>query len=123
MSDLAKVIITKMIEESDVENIRHNLRARTWWNITSNVCETTGHLLIGISAGVAFAAGVWNLQYLSYIAGATNLASMSLIKFSSYAVAESKERTQETNTILTSMKLGSIPDITFDKPSDNPQDI
>ena len=82
--------------------------------IAGDVCETIGKIMIAISAVVAFAAGIWNLNYLSFIAGSLNVAGSSLFILASYLMKESSDQTQELNRILTSLNIANVVDISQD---------
>jgi hypothetical protein len=106
--------IIKMVNAMYVDDMKTTLFCRCCCKNAADVTETLGHILIAAGAIVSFAAGVWDLSYLSYISGGISVASMSLLKFSSYSMKESKERTMQVNKLLTSLGLKEIPDITFD---------
>jgi hypothetical protein len=111
MAQYTKDDFVKLINETNYSTTKWGLCGRFCYKITANVCETIGHILIGVAAVIAFAAGSFNLSYLSFLSGATSVISVSLLKFASFAMAESKEQTDTVNKILTSLNNESVVDI------------
>lgn len=118
MDDESKNKITKLINDRYLLDIESGLTGRTCYKVAGDACETTGHILVGAAALVAFASGTWNINYLSYIAGSISILSVSLLKLSSYFQRESRERTDMLNLILSKLKIDNIVDISFDSSND-----
>ena len=83
-----------------------------------DLCESIANILSGISTILAFSAGFFGNEILSFVAGCCGTCSLVFLHFSSYAMRESKERTQQVNIILTKLGLDKIPDISIDSSSD-----
>ena len=114
MDENLKNEISKIINEQYASDIKLSLFGRSCCKYTGDITETLAHLLMGFSSLTAFAAGSWpNYTYLSFIAGSLGVTSLVLLKFSSYAMSESKERTLIANKILDKLKLEQIVDISF----------
>lgn len=109
---VSKEEVAKLINERYIDDVRVGLRTRNCYKITGDICETLAQIFICIGSVVSFSAGIWNYNYLSYIAGAFGVFSISLHRFSIYAHGESRERTDETNRILVAIGVGKIVDIT-----------
>jgi len=108
---VSKEQVIKLINEIYVDDVKIGLRTRNCYKITGDVCETLAQIFICVGSVISFSAGIWNYNYLSYVAGAFGVFSISLHRFSIYAHGESRERTDETNRILVSIGFGKIVDI------------
>lgn len=111
ITTVSKEEVTKLINERYVDDVRVGLRTRNCYKITGDVCETLAQIFICVGSVISFSAGIWNYNYLSYVAGAFGVFSISLHRFSIYAHDESRERTDETNRILVAIGVGKIVDI------------
>lgn len=111
ITTVSKEEVTKLINERYIDDVRVGLRTRNCYKITGDICETLAQIFICVGSVVSFSAGIWNYNYLSYIAGAFGVLSISLHRFSIYAHGESRERTDETNRILVAIGVGKIVDI------------
>jgi hypothetical protein len=109
-----KASIGKLIDESNYSDVKMGLVGRSCFKVTADICETIGHLLVGVAAVISFAAGSFNLSYLSFVAGAVSVIAVSLLKFSSFAMAESKSQTTEINKILATLSMSPVVDISSD---------
>jgi len=112
-----KNIIVKLVNESNVRDIKNGLRCKYGCKCTADITEVIGQLFIGAAAIISFSAPSFNIDYLSYIAGVCGVIGIVLLKFSSYTMKESKERTDQVNRILTANDIMNIPDITIDSAS------
>lgn len=97
--------IVNLVNDQNVSDVKLALISTKCWDITGDTCETIGHIAIGISACISFGAGIWELDALSYTAGAINIGSMALIKFAQYANNQSKDRATFVNNALTELKI------------------
>lgn len=97
--------IINLVNDQNVSDVKLALISTKCWDITGDTCETIGHIAIGISACISFAAGIWGFEALSYTSGAINIASMALIKFAQYADTQSKDRATFVNSALTELKI------------------
>lgn len=95
------------IIETDIEKL---IKSRNMWKSTSNICETTGQVLLVGSTILTFASSVYkNITLLSFVAGCTNVSAISLLKFSTYAANESIERSKSLNDLLVRCKIEPLP--------------
>jgi hypothetical protein len=85
------------------------IRARKHWNRIANATEAAGNALVLGSTVSAFAAGVYGGQNLAFAAGCLNTISLSLLKFSTYAGRESRERHDLLNANLARLNIEPIP--------------
>lgn len=105
-------IMTELIEPSYYDEIKSSMYGRKCWKTTGDVFETLGKVLTGIAAIFAFAAGSFNIGYLSFIAGCINAIGLIFMGFASYSSKESRERTEQVNKILRDLDMKSIVDTT-----------
>ena len=108
--DLRHDVEEHIINPDISEEIKSLLKSRNRWKKISNVTETFGHFLILSSTILAFASGVYKCNdSLSFAAGCVNAASISFLRFSSYAFNESNERTTSLNTLLARINVAPLP--------------
>ena len=106
-TDLKNKIQEELIEKTYYNDIKWNLRSRSIWKGVGDATEALSQILTGAATILAFAAGFFNYAMLSFIAGCLGTGALVFLKFSSYSMKESKERTEEVNQIL--IKLGMAP--------------
>jgi hypothetical protein len=118
-NELAYKIRKELVEPAYYEDAKTTISGRSLWRKIGNYSEAIGKILHGIAAILAFSAGVFGLNYLSYIAGCISTFSLLLTQFSSYSMKESSERTAEYNRL--SAELGSLQliDIAIDSAVEN----
>jgi len=121
MDDARKQQIIDMINDRYFEDIELGLMGRSGWKTTSDISETLGFVFLGISTMISFSAGFFNIMVLSFVAGCVGICSASLFKFASYAMAQSKERTDEINKILVKIGIDKVVDISTNHLTDNPR--
>lgn len=119
--EMISKIRTDLIEPSYYDDIKYNIHSKSRWQCIGDVTETISHVFIGFGTILAFAAGFFNISYLSFLAGSCTTAAMIFIKFSSYAMKESKERIGQVNLLIEQLGFNDIPDIVVD--SNNDDDI
>jgi len=107
--DIIKLIATNYL--SDVENM---IDGRSRWKRIGDVTETVSKVSTGLTSILAFAAGFFGYTVLSFIAGCFGTISLVLLQFSSYAMNESKEYTNEVNRILSQLGIEEVVDIASD---------
>ncbi|XWV25557.1 hypothetical protein QJ856_gp0197 [Tupanvirus deep ocean] len=112
--DLVNKIRTELVEKTYFDDVKYNIKSKSRWKITGDVTEALSHILTGVAAVLAFAAGFFDYKELSFVAGCLGTISIVLLQFSSYATKESKERTQQVNRILDRLGIDEIADITID---------
>lgn len=118
-TNLTNKIRKELVEVTYYDDIKYNIHSRSRWKIIGDTTEAIAHIFTGITAILAFAAGFFNFAMFSFIAGCLGTASLVLLQFSSYAMKESKERTEQVNRMLTSLGIDRIVDITIDSTSEN----
>lgn len=120
-STVKNKIKTELIDPSYYDDIKYNLEGRSNMKVIGDYTEIFSRILAGISSVVAFAAGFFGYNYISFIAGALNVLSLVLIIFSENAMKESKERNDVVNRLLTQLGLDKVVNIAVepDKNLDN----
>ena len=111
---LRQQIIRDHIVPAYKSDVKESLTWRSKWKTISDYVEGFAYFLIGISGLFSFAASAYPLPDLSFVAGCCIVVAGSLKGFSTYAKAESKERTIQTNKILDSLGIDNIPDINIE---------
>lgn len=102
----------KLIDEAYYRDLKYNLTSKSRWKFIGDVSETLSQICVGTSSVLAFASGFFeDIDILAFVAGTVGVGSLVLLQFSSYAMKESSERTQQVNVILTKLGLETIPDI------------
>ncbi len=107
-------IRNELVEQSIYRDVKYNINGKSRLKFIADLTETLAHIIIVIGSILAFASGSFNIFYLSFVAGSCNVISVSLLRFSSYAMRESRERTVQVNMILRKIGIGTIPDIAID---------
>jgi hypothetical protein len=115
MDSVTKQHIVEKINDQYYRDIELGLIGRSGWKTTGDVSETLGYIFLGISTMVSFSAGFFDIRMLSFVAGCVGIFSSLLFKFALYAMAQSKERTDEVNKILMKIGIEKIVDISPDQ--------
>ena len=118
-SEFVQRIKTELVEKSYFNDIKYNIRSRSRWKIMGDVCEVLAYLCMGLAGIFAFAAGFFGQRILSFVAGCLSIAAPLFLKFSSRAMAESTERTNQVNCLLKALDIDTIPDIVIDSANNN----
>lgn len=104
----------ELVEKNYYDDVKSNLASKSRWKTIGDLSEAFSHILTGISAVLAFAAGFFDHKILSFVAGCLATGSLVLLQFSSYSMKESKERTDQVNKILDKLGIEEIANITVD---------
>ena len=107
-------IINDIIAPSFYDDVKGTISARKKWRSASNKIETLSKILAGSSTIVAFASGVYQYQYLSFIAGCLGTIGIVAQQFATYASKESQERTEQANKILKTLNINQLDDLVED---------
>ncbi len=111
-TNLAEKIKKELVDTNYYDDVKYNIRSKSRWKVVSDVSEALSHLFTGIATILAFAAGFFNFALLSFIAGCFGTISLVLLRFSSYAAKESRERTKQVNMLLDGLGIRELTDIT-----------
>lgn len=114
--ELHTMIEEQVINPNMTDEIKSLLRSRNKWRRVSNISETSGQLLMLGSTMLAFASGVYKCNdSLSFAAGCVNVASISMLKFATYASNESIERNKLLNELLVRCNVIPMPTPTIEQ--------
>jgi hypothetical protein len=113
-------IKTDLINPTYFSDIKTNLQGRTFWKTTGEITDAFSKIFTGVAAIIAFAAGFFGYTVLAFIAGCFSTASLVLNHFSSYAMVQSKQHTDEVNEELSKLGLDNIVNIAPDPVSSAP---
>jgi len=104
-------IISKLIEPNYYDDVRCTLSARRWWRIIGHVFETTSKVAIAGSGILSFSSGFYGDKRLALFAGVTSTLSLALAQLGLYCFKQSKNNTDELNTILQKIKIETVPNL------------
>jgi hypothetical protein len=110
-SDLINRIQTNLIDPNYYNDVDYNINGRSRWKMISDISGTVSQICTGVATILAFAAGYFNSNVLSFLAGCFGTVALVLIRFSSYAMQESSDRTIQTNILLQDLGISKIVDI------------
>lgn len=95
--------------------VKSFVRWRDIWKRFGDSCEAISKGLTGVSAVLAFASSAIRdtrtADILSFTSGSIGTIGLVLLTYSNYAIKESRERTQELNTLLDRLGVTPLPDI------------
>jgi hypothetical protein len=104
----------ELIEPSYYKDIDCHLWAKRVWKHVGDMCETVSKITAAVGAAFAFAAGVFDKTWIAFVAGCLSTGAILLQQFSSYALRESRERTDQVNILLAELQLRKLPIIIMD---------
>lgn len=108
--ELHSTVEEEIINPDIHQEINSLLKSRNKWKRISNITETLGNIFILSSTMLSFASGVYSdNKSLSFVAGCSNVMSISLLKFSSYSSSESTERSKLLNDLLARCNVMPMP--------------
>lgn len=103
--------IESLVSYSYTRDVSDTVHGRIAWRRWSNVAEAASKVLTGASTVLAFAAGVYSSDGLSFAAGSLGTIGLVCMTLSSYAARESRERTDQLNAVLGHVGVGAVPDL------------
>ena len=95
-------------EEHLKRDILDASKASYFWRKVGNGSEAAAKVLVVTQGLLSFGAATFNLPLLSFASGGMTVLAVGLYGFSTYIMAENKQRTEQMNILL---KV-SAPDIT-----------
>lgn len=114
LEDLATRIQKELVETNLYDDVKYNIKSKSQWKVIADAFEALAYICMAVSAIIAFAAGYFDMKVLSFISGGVGVLAFVVGRFSIYAMKESKERTDQVNTLLTKIGIDKIPDITVE---------
>lgn len=108
----------ELVDVNYYDDVSYNIRSKSRWKFIGDACEALSKLVMGSSTILSFAAGSYDYQTLSFIAGSLGVGALVLGGLSSYAMRESRERTDQVNKLLENLGISKIPDIVIDSAGD-----
>lgn len=114
IDDDTKEKILNLIQETYYNDIEHNLESRKGYKCTADVVKILAQISLFAATIVSFVSGYFTPNILAFVGGGLGTLSLSLLRFSSYSMKESKKRTEIINTILKSLGMKEIVDIAID---------
>lgn len=115
-NDLRTKIQVELIEKSYYSDIEYNLNSKSRWKFIGDLTEALAQILLLVATILSFASGTFDNKILAFVSGAVGVGSIVFLRFSSYAMKESQERTEQVNRILEQLGINKIPDIIQNMP-------
>jgi hypothetical protein len=113
--DAFKHACLKIIKPSLLKDVKEMTHGRAAWRRASVVSETLGKLSSASATVLAFASAAdladSTSHILGFVSGSLGTISMVLILFANFSRAQSIERSDALNLILTKAELDPIPEI------------
>jgi len=103
----------------DINEISEFIKGRTQWRTIGLTFETISKIFMGAGSILSFAAGVYVNTNYSFIAGSVSTLSVVSLQFATFCYKESKQSTDDLNTLLRKLKLDTIPELNVSL-EDNP---
>lgn len=100
--------LKKEIENNYYNDVRYNIRSKSRWKFIGDFSESISYFFTGIATILSFACGFFDNFWLAFVSGIFGTISLMLLKFSSYAMKESKERADQVNIILDDLGVKEI---------------
>ena len=95
-------------------DIADTIRWRFIWRKGGDITEGLALITSLISTVLSFSAGAFNTTYLAFAAGCLGSVSLALLRATSYALKESKEREEQLNMLLDKAKIRQVPSLIQD---------
>jgi hypothetical protein len=104
-------ITTSILQPNYINEISEFIKGRTRWRTIGLTFETVSKLLMGAGSILSFASGVYSNTNYSFIAGSISTLSVVSLQFATFCYKESKQSTDDLNTLLRKLQLDTIPDL------------
>jgi|TARA_B110000977_G_scaffold39700_1_gene53318 hypothetical protein len=106
--------IKKRLNKTIEFDIADTIRWRFIWRKTGDIMEGLSLVTSLISTVLSFSAGAFNVSNLAFAAGCSGSISLALMRATSYALKESKEREEQLNILLDKAKIKQVPSLIYD---------
>jgi hypothetical protein len=107
--------VRTMIAKMYRNEIMSMIKWRDFWKKFGDSCEAIAKCMTGLGAILAFASSAIRdpktADILSFSSGTVGTIGLVVLAYSSYAIKESKQRTDEMNGILSTIGVTPLPDI------------
>ena len=108
--------IKKTLNQTIEFDITDTIRWRFIWRKGGDITEAMALITSLISTVLSFSAGVFDYTYLAFAAGCLGSISLALLRATSYAMKESKEREEQLNILLDKARIRQIPSLIQEEP-------
>ena len=119
---LIRAEIRKAVSQQYRGEIVGLMRWRRIWKACGDSCEAVAKGLGGASTILAFAASAnkdtQDSDLLAFISGCVGTLSLVLLGYSTYATRESRQRTNEMNSMLQALQITPVPNIATETADD-----
>lgn len=103
--------IEELVCYSYKRDVSDTVYGRFSWRKWSDGAEAASKALAAVSTVLAFAAGVFSSDGLSFAAGTMGTLSLVSMTLAAYAARESRERTEQLNAVLDAVGVAAVPDL------------
>ena len=107
--------IKKRLNKTIEFDIADTIRWRFLWRKGGNITEGLSLITSLISTVLSFSAGAFNHTTLAFAAGCLGSVSLALMRATSYALKESKEREEQLNILLDKARIRQVPSLIQDE--------
>lgn len=108
---LRQYIIKDVLQPAYITDIKDIMKARFIWRKFANLLLIISKFTVLLGAVFAFSQTYFQVYYLSFISGIISLFGVLVAQLADFFYKESKSRTIQANSILTSLGLKDLPDI------------
>jgi len=107
--------IKKKLNRTIEFDITDTIRWRFIWRKTGDIMECLALITSLVSTVLSFSAGAFNTTTLAFAAGCSGSVSLALMRATSYALKEGKEREEQLNVLLDKAKIKQVPSLIHDE--------
>lgn len=104
-------IVRDIMQPHFLTDIQSFLQAKKNWRCTGMTFETCSKLLLGFGSVISFAAGSFNNQNLSFVAGTVSTVSLVALQFAQFSYREMKKSNEDLTALLKSLKIDPTVDL------------
>jgi hypothetical protein len=115
-------ILVNIVEPSYKTDIKRNFKLKKMFKNLGLTFETLSKFFVGVTSIISFAAGIYRIEVLSFLAGTTSVVSLVLLQYSSYSYRESKKISMEINEFLKKINIETIIEPLDNSNTDNTSD-
>lgn len=106
--------IKKKLNRTIEFDITDTIRWRFIWRKMGDIMEGLSLVTSLVSTVLSFSAGAFDTTNLAFAAGVSGSLSLALMRATSYALKESKEREEQLNILLDKAKIKQVPSLIYD---------
>jgi len=101
-------IVVTLIEPSYKADIIQFIKLRKKFKNYGLTFETLSKFFVGVGSIMSFAAGIYKIDIMSFLAGTTSVVSLVFLQYASFSYRESKKMSIELNNILRKLNISTL---------------